>query len=178
MRGLHYVESGLDDVWLLNGFRVEVFEGYGEAIGVNERPNLWRLLGRHIARQDRRMNGQELRFLRALLDWSQTEVGRRLGYADHQMVAKWEKAEHGPIPIPADLLLRACYLESIKEKPMVAQISRRLAEIADRAPPPPQRRVLRRTAAGVWEAQQLPREMEFRRGSGSKQLSAPARRAA
>lgn len=123
MRRYHYVESALDDVWLLNGFKVETFGSYGEAVGVQNEQALWRLLGRNIARQDRRMNGQELRLLRALLDWSQVGLGEQLGYTDHQMVAKWEKARHDPIPIQADTFVRACYLESIKEKPMIARVS-------------------------------------------------------
>ena len=141
MRRYHYIESGLDSLWLLNGFKLETFGSYGEAVGVQNEQALWRLLGRNIARQDRRMNGQELRFLRALLDWSQVGLGERLGYADHQMVAKWEKARHDPIPIQADTFVRACYLESIKEKPMIARISRRLAELAHDVPTPPRQGV-------------------------------------
>lgn len=163
---------------MLNGFTVEIFGDYGEAVGVNERPNLWRLLGRNIARQDRRMNGQELRFLRALLDWSQAGLGERLGYADHQMVAKWEKARHDPIPIQADTFVRACYLESIKEKPMIARISRRLAELAHGVPAPSRRRVLRRNSAGEWEAQELPAEMNFAGRPTSRTLTALQRRVA
>ena len=160
----HYTESGLDHVWLRDGFVAQDFGAYGRAVAVEDERVLWRVLGRAIARQDRRMTGQELRFLRSVLDWTQTDLGARLGYADHQMVARWERNRHAVVPLHADVVLRACYLESLGEPPMVARVSHRLAELAiipgtgTGAEP---RRVLVERRGGTWVAEEAPAEMEL-----------------
>jgi transcriptional regulator with XRE-family HTH domain len=64
------------------------------------------------------MVGQELKFLRSLLDWTQTTLGKHMGYKDAQMVAKWEKARHTPIPVQVDTFVRAAYREKIGEHPV------------------------------------------------------------
>ena len=160
----HYTESGLDHVWLRNGFVVQDFGAYGRAVAVADERALWRVLGRAIARQDRRMTGQELRFLRSVLDWTQTDLGVRLGYADHQMVARWERNRHAAVPLHADVLLRACYLESLGEAPMVGRVSHRLAELATvpaSAPEAKPRRVLVEHRGDRWVAEEAPAEMEL-----------------
>jgi transcriptional regulator with XRE-family HTH domain len=75
------------------------------------------------------MVGQELKFLRSLLDWTQTTLGKHMGYKDAQMVAKWEKARHTPIPVQVDTFVRAAYREKIGEQPKVTQVSTRLQAI-------------------------------------------------
>lgn len=158
----HYTESGLDDVWLANGFDRQGFGAYGTAVAVDDEQSLWRTLGRTIASQDSRMHGQELRFLRTQLGWTQTQLGKRLGYNDGQMVARWEKTGHAPVPLAADAFIRAAYRERLGEAPMITQTSARLAEIAHQ-PGSDRQRVLRRNADGDWIFDQSPREMALSR---------------
>ncbi len=116
MRSHHYTECGLDDVWLDSGFEVKHFGEYGTAVAVHDEKGLHQLLARDIVDHDRHLVGQELMFLRTQLDWTQVDLGRRLGYNDGQMVAKWEKAPHRSFPASVDVyagsLLRASRREA------------------------------------------------------------------
>ena len=156
----HYTECGLDNVWLVNGYDVETFGDHGAAFAVHNERQLWQVVARSIARQDGRMVGQEFRFLRSM-DLTQTAVGRRLGHAGYQTVASWERRRRQPVPPAADALMRAWYLESIGERPMMSRINERLTVLAASAANE-HRRVLRepKSEAG-WEAEEAPGEMEF-----------------
>jgi hypothetical protein len=157
----HYTESGLDNVWLApSGVKRRTFGEYGEAIAIHDEEALWNLIGRSIANQDSRIVGQELKFLRTLLDWTQTNLGKRLGYIDGQIVAKWEKARHTPVPVAADTFIRAAYREKIGERPMVTKISNRLQEIIEiKMLVIKHDRYLEEGPMGEWMPKHLPAEM-------------------
>lgn len=125
----HYTRSGLDNVWLENGYRAEDLGDYGQSVVIENVVRLERAIARHLVEIRRPLTGQEFRFLRVMLDLSQTAVGRRLG-KDYQTVARWEAAGRKPVPRFADVAIRARYLESIGERPMFTQIEDRLAELA------------------------------------------------
>jgi transcriptional regulator with XRE-family HTH domain len=131
MKPYHYTECGLDNVWLVNGVTRSRFGAHGEAAMVDDPEGLWASIAGIIVHQDSRIVGQELRFLRSLLDWTQTELGRRLGYKDGQMVARWEKMKHLPVPVIADTFVRVVYREKIGESAALTRISTRLQEIGD-----------------------------------------------
>nr|WP_294527020.1 helix-turn-helix transcriptional regulator [uncultured Rhodopila sp.] len=160
METYHYTECGLDNVWIKGGFEKRTFGAYGTAVAVRDEKGLWQTLGRSIVRQDRRMEGQELKFLRTLLDWTQSDLGKRLGYTDGQIVAKWEKARHDPVPVNADTFVRAAYREQIGEQPMVTRVSARLVEIMNVVVERCQR-VLERGPLGQWTPKEFPSEMDL-----------------
>ena len=160
MGHFHYTESGLDNVWLTNGFDTETFGEYGSAVAVRQEKDLWRVLALGIVSQDTRMTGQELRFLRTLLDWTQTNLGRHLGYGDGQTVAKWEKARHDAVPVIADTFVRTAYRESIGEPAMVVKTSGRLLELST-TPAASYQRVLEVSPSGEWRQTAAPVEMAF-----------------
>lgn len=160
MGDYHYTECGLDNVWLANGFEQQDFGEYGVAVAVHDEKGLWTVLGRSIALQDSRMVGQELRFLRTVLGWTQSDLGARLGYKDGQIVAKWEKAKHEVVPMNADTFVRAAFRESIGEAPMVVRVNTRLLEVGD-ALASSGRRVLTEERPGHWAPTVAPAEMEF-----------------
>ena len=157
----HYTECGLDNVWLEGGFERQDFGGYGSAVAVHDENGLWKVIGRGIVRQDRRMMGQELRFLRTQMGWTQTELGKRLGYGDGQIVAKWEKACRSPVPVIADTFVRAAYTElSGDERPMITRVNARLLEISNIVSQIG-RRVLAEEPGGPWVPKEAPAEMAF-----------------
>jgi DNA-binding transcriptional regulator YiaG len=160
MDGYHYTECGLDNVWLANGFERRDFGAYGSAVSVHNEKGLWTTLGRTIADQDRRMVGQELRFLRTVLGWTQAQLGTRLGYKDGQIVAKWEKASHERVPMMADTFVRAAFRESIGEAPSVTRVNTRLLEVGD-ARHDTGRRVLCNQPSGQWAPTEAPAAMEL-----------------
>lgn len=125
----HYTRCGLDNVWLVNGYREEDLGEYGKTVVIEQVEDLERVIARRLVDQDRPLTGQEFRFLRVMLDLSQTAVGRRLG-KDYQSVARWEADARKPVPRFADIAIRARYLEAIGERPLFTQIEDRLAELA------------------------------------------------
>lgn len=114
----HYKRCGLDNVYLLNGFEVEIEDGerYTSVIDVD---TLHKAIGLHLVSNRKLLTGKELRFLRREMDLTQSEVGRLINQ-NSQQVARWEKGE-SKIPGPADRLIRIMYLssfEGILESPL------------------------------------------------------------
>jgi len=61
----HYTESGLQNVWLENGYS-KVRTKYGTGVAIHDVDGLHRMIGKTIARKPR-MTGAEFRFLRKQL---------------------------------------------------------------------------------------------------------------
>jgi putative transcriptional regulator len=105
----HYTQCGLDDVYLLNGYkRYQTPYGSGETVENVE--GLHKAIAEYICLHKAMLNGKEIRFLRKLLDLTQAELGVWLG-CDQQSVARWEKGKterNGA----ADKLIRLLYLAS------------------------------------------------------------------
>lgn len=106
----HYTESGLNNIYLLNGFEV-VDTPYGKAMSVEDVEGLHKLIGSHLCMKQK-LTGEEFRFLRKEMGLSQSGLGKILGVTD-QALAKWEK--NGRVPLTADRFIRLLYLESINE---------------------------------------------------------------
>jgi hypothetical protein len=104
------------------------------------------------------MVGQDHRFLRTVMGWTQGEFGARLGYGDGQIVAKWEKARHAVVPLNSETFIRATFLEFIREVPMVTRVNDRLPALGDDLPSQG-RRVLRVDPAGGWASAGADAEM-------------------
>ena len=108
MNEYHYTESGLDNVWLVNGF--EVFDTeFGEGVAIHNLDGLHVAIGKAILAKPV-MNGKELRFIRKEMGLSQNALAIILG-TTVQSVAKWEKT--GRVPKTADRMTRLFYLEHV-----------------------------------------------------------------
>lgn len=104
----HYVESGLPNVWLSNGFVVKE-TSYGEAVAITDVQGLHDTIGKALAEKPSPLSGAEFRFLRKELGLSQERLGSIVGLSS-QSVAVWEKT--GKIPTVNDRYLRGLYLEA------------------------------------------------------------------
>ncbi|WP_223507795.1 transcriptional regulator [Pseudomonas sp. BF-B-25] len=104
----HYVESGLPNVWLSNGFVVKE-TSYGEAVAITDVQGLHDTIGKALAEKPAALTGAEFRFLRKELGLSQERLGAIVGLSS-QAVAIWEKS--GNIPTVNDRYLRGLYLEA------------------------------------------------------------------
>ena len=82
----HYTESGLQNVWLTNGYKTRQTEG-GVAVAIVDAEGLHQAIGRHIAAKGR-MTKEEFRFLRKELDLSQSRFAAWTGMSV-DMVSKW-----------------------------------------------------------------------------------------
>ena len=104
-----YTQCGLDDVYLLNGYK-RYQTPYGNGVTVENVEGLHKAIAEYICLHKAMLNGKEIRFLRKLLDLTQAELGVWLG-CDQQSVARWEKGKterNGA----ADKLIRLLYLAS------------------------------------------------------------------
>ena len=124
----HYTESGLDSVYLMNGYEiVEMPEG--RSVVIQDIDGLHQAIGRLLATEKKRLNGKEVRFLRTEMLLSQSSLARLL-QLDEQTVARWEKGRTN-IPGPADGTLRLLYLEHIGGNEKISVLLREIADLED-----------------------------------------------
>jgi DNA-binding transcriptional regulator YiaG len=111
---LHYTACGLDDVYLVNGFKQAVVDG-DEFVTIEDLDNLWKAIGLHLVTKKKVLAPKEIRFLREHMDFTQAELGARLRVSD-QTIARWEKGLSDPDG-PADFALRAVFLACTRAQP-------------------------------------------------------------
>lgn len=143
----HYAECGLDYVYLVNGYTVHD-TGYGPAVEIEHADQLDRQIALFIVNQQGPLTGQEVRFLRGLLDLTQSELGELLG-KDAQSVARWER-KRTEIPPTEDRALRQIYLEETGHKVKFVETARRVAAITERV----ERVTFQELPQGPWEERQ------------------------
>ena len=128
MNRYHYKTSGLDDVYLLNGYEVIKF-GDEEAVSIHDIDGLHQVISLALVQQEARLTGREFRFLRIELDLSQKALAMWFDMTD-QSVAIWEKKDR--VPQWADMIIRALYVESMGEDSEVRDTLEMLSKV-DRA---------------------------------------------
>ena len=127
----HYKESGLDNVYLENGYEA-VETPYGPGLTIQNTEGLHRAIGLWLVAQPIPLNGAELRFLRMEMELTQRDLAGILG-AKEQTLRIWEKGRGKPTPGPADRLLRAIYTEFVTGDGSVRRLVDRLATLDQRA---------------------------------------------
>lgn len=120
----HYIECGLQNVWLTNGYDVCEVDGE-KAVSISDVDELHELIGRSIAAKSN-LNATEIRFLRKELGLSQKRLADLLGSTE-QTVSLWER--RGRMPKGYDRLVRLLYLEKIDGNVKVQEIINRLIEL-------------------------------------------------
>lgn len=106
----HYTESGLDNVWLKNGYTVRKTP-YGKAVAVVDADALNKLLAVRLTKKEGRLSGKEFRYLRGMLCLSQLNTARMLGVTEGA-VSLWERT--GKVPSASDTLMRLLVLEKLE----------------------------------------------------------------
>lgn len=121
----HYTDSGLDNVYLVNGY--EEIEIDGETcVSIHKLDALHEVIGKEISGKSNPLISKEFRFLRNELGLSQSAMGR-LFDVDAQTIARWEKGESA-IPRSNDILVRAMYLERFSDESTVHELISVLSE--------------------------------------------------
>jgi len=123
----HYTESGLDNVYLVNGYTVHETK-YGKGISIHDTEGLHNAIGELLVNAPKPLSGAELRFLRLELELTQRNLAAMLG-SEEQTVRRWEKARTKAIPGPADRLLRVLYTEYRQGDGSVRRMIDRLADL-------------------------------------------------
>lgn len=125
----HYTESGLDNVWLEDGFVVENHRNYGELVSISDVRGLHEAIGRWLVNLPRTLTGAEFRYLRVELDLSQKRLGAIVG-ATEQAIAKWEKARERAVPNrAAERMLRLAYVEYCSGSPEFSRVIDKLTQL-------------------------------------------------
>jgi DNA-binding transcriptional regulator YiaG len=102
----HYTESGLDNIWLLDGY--EWHQGpSGPKLKIRNIDGLHRAISRALVEKKGVITGKELRFLRHEMLLSQAQLAALLQITE-QTVHRWE-AGKSEIPKPAETLVRLLY---------------------------------------------------------------------
>lgn len=121
-----YIECGLDDVYLKNGF--ERFESVrGTRVAIRDIDSLHQEIGVHLCRQRSELSGKEIRFLRREMLMSQALFAGLINVSE-QTVHRWE-TEKSKMSGAAEALLRLLYAEHA-HRPK-GRIRRRLEQIAN-----------------------------------------------
>ncbi len=125
----HYVECGLDDVWLMNGFERHD-SPRGQSISIKDIDALHQAIGEHLSRNKRDLTGAEIRFLRQEMLMSQAVLADLLDVKE-LTVHRWETGKNSA-PKTAEALIRFLYLEQIKSRARKIRASlRRIADLED-----------------------------------------------
>lgn len=109
MSTYHYVQCGLDYVWLTNGYKVEETP-YGAGVTIDGVDALHKSIAEYLTEKPGRLTGAEFRFLRLELDMSQRRIGELMG-KEAQTVALWEKSNK--LNQDVDFMIRHIYRQSI-----------------------------------------------------------------
>jgi DNA-binding transcriptional regulator YiaG len=127
----HYRESGLDNIYLENGYRQRQ-TAYGEGISIIDTEGLHKAIAQDLIHAQQPLNGAELRFLRLEMETTQKDLAAMLG-AMEQTLRLWEKKGKKALPGTADRLLRALYSDYAGGKTPVRRMLKRLADVHARA---------------------------------------------
>jgi transcriptional regulator with XRE-family HTH domain len=120
----HYLASGLDNIFLLNGV-TEKETDYGPMVHIENINGLHRAIGLHIVEKSEAMKGPEFRFLRKQMGLSQVELANHLGVTD-QTIANYEKGKTGLGP--ADPFMRTRYLMHILPEQTRLEVIKEMTE--------------------------------------------------
>jgi len=120
----HYTESGLPNVWLVNGYTVHDTP-YGKGVSINDLEGLHRAIGQALVSKPR-LSGAEIRFLRKELGCSQKALAEIIGTSE-QTVSLWER-DRGQMPSAADRILRLFYAEHVAGNGQVGKFMAQRAE--------------------------------------------------
>lgn len=139
----HYLASGLDNIFLLNGVN-EKETDYGPMVHIENINGLHHAIGLHIIEKQDPMKGPEFRFLRKQMGLSQLELAKHLGVSD-QTIANYEKGKTGLGP--ADPFMRTCYLLHILPEQTRLEVIKSMIEtptlkVRKKLPDVPRRRIV------------------------------------
>jgi putative transcriptional regulator len=125
----HYTESGLDTVFLENGYEYKNTPG-GKTVTIQDIEGLHRCIGLTLVAKRQRLTGKEFRYLRTELLLSQANLAKVLDVTE-LTIGRWEKG-HTEIPLSAEAVVRMLFTEKVREKKgRISDLLERIADLED-----------------------------------------------
>ncbi len=121
----HYVECGLPNIYLSNGFTL-TDTPYGKGVSIRNVDGLHRCIAGALCEKPSPLTGAEFRFLRIELDFSQKMLAEIFG-CDDRNIRRLEAKEE--VQDLHSRLIRLIYLESIDPASTCVGLFKRLREI-------------------------------------------------
>jgi len=107
---LHFKECGLDNVYLINGYRFGQTGNGEEVLLIEDLPGLHAAIAKAVVESPAHLDAKTFKYLRKHLDMAQRQVADLLGMSE-ESVSLWERARQ-PLPKYADIIIRTM----VKEK--------------------------------------------------------------
>jgi len=107
----HYTECGLDNVFI-DGIDVVVDDDGDEVITITAINELHKAIALGIVTHKHAISGDELRFLRTEMGYTQSELARLVSH-DKQSIGRWERAEY-EVDGSAETIIRRLAIEKLK----------------------------------------------------------------
>jgi len=124
-----YEGCGLDWVFLANGYTIHETP-YGQGIAIQDADSLHKVVLREIITSPHPIRGQELRFIRSMLDLSQEGMGKIIGVQRLQ-VTRMEANRKKPITPSADRAVRMFFALQQHDRALADRILELLNEFDD-----------------------------------------------
>jgi DNA-binding transcriptional regulator YiaG len=122
----HYTDSGLRNVWLVNGYEIRKTP-YGNGVAFHNLDGLTQSICTALTRKAAPLTGAEFRYIRSAgMLLSQPALGKLMGI-DGQSVARWEKTSK--VPRWADKLVRLLYVAQAEGNEPIARAVERIRTV-------------------------------------------------
>lgn len=127
-----YTECGLDNV-IIEGIDVHVDDDGEEVLYIPAVNELHRTIAKGIVESETGIGGQELRFLRTMMGFTQAALAKHVHH-DAQSIARWEKNQT-PIQPVSEIVIRLLAVEKLNlgERASVEQIAAKCVRAETRA---------------------------------------------
>jgi len=125
----HYAECGLDNIYLGNGFKITKTSDGDEELFIHDIHGLHRAISNLLVFKRGLLEGNEIKFIRTMLDLSQNKLAALIG-CRYQQILLWEKNKN-KISKPADRLLRIYLYTYLYKEIDNGAVFDRINEIAD-----------------------------------------------
>lgn len=124
----HYTECGLDNIYLINGFKITKTHD-GNDLYIHDIHGLHKAIADTLIFKKGLLEGTEIKFIRTMLDLSQNKLAALIG-CRYQQILLWEKNKN-KISKPADRLLRITLYTYLNKEIDNGEVFDRINEIAD-----------------------------------------------
>lgn len=124
--GYHFLECGLDYVYLVNGYETEVDESGEEYVTIHNADDLHRQIARTILLHNPLLGAQEIRFFRSILGMTQKQLASYMGVTARE-IQRWESFKNPQkMHVSTDGMLRILVWDEFLESKDPAKLIRNI----------------------------------------------------